>query len=319
MSFFIGLDLDLGFIAGQCGRFKGGHQNFDLAKKFADSDYYFTSKLEQCEAHYREGTVFAYRNLVPIAEAARKQALEESLKVLDQRMKANRSSLTQFLTDRRNEVARVRSEVSRLEAQANSKATSYRGSFGCLEFIGSALSGLLGLIWWNLTDLHVLGIIAFIIAGVLVFIHPVLKLMTATVPAADLSLKAEREKQEADSLASQADARIADATRHCDTEFEQLKQQRENCQTRIGEMFPANICQSRQVRYPAEIRSLMMDRVRRGITNTSQSALSTLYPRMFGCVSGSRLKIQTGENYEQCTSSGWHAQGRVPAFVRWKA
>ena len=50
---------------------------------------------------------------------------------MDQRMKANRASLMQFQTDRRNEVAKVRGEVSSLESEAYSKASSYKGSPPC--------------------------------------------------------------------------------------------------------------------------------------------------------------------------------------------
>ena len=60
-------------------------------------------KAEQCESQYREGTVFAYRNAAPVAEASHRQARDQTLKVLDQRMAANRSGLNRLQTSQRNE------------------------------------------------------------------------------------------------------------------------------------------------------------------------------------------------------------------------
>ena len=158
--------------------------------------------------------------------------------MLDQRMKANRASRTQFQTDRRNDVSKVRGEVRSLESQADSKANSYKGSFGCVELLGTVIFLFLAMMFSNTRPF---AAIAVIIGAFLVVMHPFLKLINATNPASELRSQAARKKQEADTYASQADADVADATKRRDMELEQLKQQRETCQTGIGQMLPVHI------------------------------------------------------------------------------
>ena len=85
-----------------------------------------------------------------------------------------------------------------------------------------------------------MGVIALMFTAFQIFMHPILKLITATIPASDLRSKAGQKKQEADSFASKTDAKTAEETRRRDNELIHLKQQRENCQQRIGQMFPVN-------------------------------------------------------------------------------
>jgi tetratricopeptide (TPR) repeat protein len=200
----------------------------------------FISKAEQCESQYREGTVFSYRNAVPVAEAAHKEALDQSLKTLDQRMASNRSALTQFQTSQRNEISKARGEANTLEYQARSKADSYKGSFGCLQFIGIAVSGILGFVWLNQRDMQPLGVLSLIVAGFLVFMHPIRKLVTATMPASDLRSQAEEKKRQAESFATATELKISGETKRREDELAQFKLQKENCQKRLGQMFPSN-------------------------------------------------------------------------------
>src|ERR1700681_380633 len=88
--------------------------------------------LEQCETSYRIGTVFAYRDLVQPALDGEKRALEVAGKVLDQRIAANRSALAKVQGDERQEISVASSRVSDLERQADQRASSYVGRFGCI-------------------------------------------------------------------------------------------------------------------------------------------------------------------------------------------
>lgn len=79
-----------------------------------------------------------------------------------------------------------------------------------------------------------------VIAALIGLNHPILKLIGATLPASKLRSQAALKKIEADSFASQVDAKTAAETKLRDIQLEQLKLQKENCQKRIDQLLPPN-------------------------------------------------------------------------------
>jgi tetratricopeptide (TPR) repeat protein len=108
----------------------------------------FEKRLANCETSYRSGTVFAYRDLVQPALDGEKQALGAAIRVLDQRIVANRAALTQAQAEQTRSVSkaneRIREGESLLRQWENSPVRAkMRAS---ISILGSGKGQILSLI-----------------------------------------------------------------------------------------------------------------------------------------------------------------------------
>jgi tetratricopeptide (TPR) repeat protein len=194
------------------------------------------AKLDQGERLFRESNVFSYRIAAPLARTAHEHALSQSVKILDERIKANRSQLHQFQVARRGEVASLRNEAGKLNGEARWKAESYKGKFGCLQvvaIVGFGLGGASALAQRN----EGLGVFLIVLAAFFLFMHPIFKLFQATLPASDLRAQASRKEREAESLSESAERMIADETKRYDNEAGQLNAEKQACEQRLKELL----------------------------------------------------------------------------------
>jgi hypothetical protein len=177
---------------------------------------------------------------VPIAQQAQKKALEAAIQVLEQRLKANRADLVRYVSEQRQEVNNASSRVSSVESRADSRSRSFKfhGGFGCLIAIGVAAMIVGGLVYnsqvqaaLGQTERAVIllkwgaGIVAF---GLLLPL--MIKLLSATFPAAAIRTKVPKLKRELDRTRSEAEANIGNETARMDSALSRLNQQKQTCQ-----------------------------------------------------------------------------------------
>lgn len=193
--------------------------------------------LTACESQYREGTVFAYRNLPPIVNRAQKKALETAIKVLDQRANTNRSDLARAKSEQSQEVSKASSRISGVESQASSKERSYSASgfHGCLIGVAVVVGGffLLAYAVNNDKDRVLIGQILMVCFGALLvglLWKPIMKFLTADIPASSIRSQLPELRQNLERVKEQSESRLAQQTAKLDADLERLKQNKERCQ-----------------------------------------------------------------------------------------
>jgi hypothetical protein len=194
-------------------------------------------KYDECEGMYREGMVFSYRNLVQPCQVGRKESLAAAMRVLDQRIAANRSSLTKAQADQALEVSRAFRLVSELESKASEKADSYVGKGGCAGVILIAFGVFIASMNVAVsttpeqTNLGWAGVVVMlIIFAAFSLKNPILKYFTATLPANEIRSQMPEQRRQAERVKAESDARFAKETARLNEELDQLSHQKEECQ-----------------------------------------------------------------------------------------
>ena len=203
----------------------------------------YTRTLSQCETKYREGTVFAYRDLVPIVQQAQKKALETAIKVLEQRLTANRADLVRYVADQRQDVNKASGRISSVESQADSRAGShsFHGGFGCLIAVGVLVLIVGGMAYNGDTSVGQRPLESRVVvmkwgAGIIAFgllVPLLIKLVSATLPAAGLRLQIPKLKREFERTRNEAEANISRETTRLDSALNRLNQQKQMCQNHL--------------------------------------------------------------------------------------
>lgn len=199
-------------------------------------------RFEQCETSYRTGTVFAYRDLVEPALDGEKHALEAAIKVLDQRISANRSALSKAQSDQAQEVSRASSHITHVENEAQQKERSSVSSGGCLIALGAVGGGLSWMLYTIGQDYPGSSMTAFLggarficlallLTGLLW--KPVSKYFTATLPASSIRSQLPSLKMDYERTRAESEVRLAQDRSRLDAEYEQLNRHKNNCQTAL--------------------------------------------------------------------------------------
>jgi tetratricopeptide (TPR) repeat protein len=205
------------------------------------ADYH--AELNRCDATYREGTVFAYRNLVEPCAMGRRQALQKSVEMFDQRITANRSALSLAQRQPESETSTARNRIQVVSREADLKAESYKGKFGLLGCVGLfflvVLLALAGKAMGNHDPVERTGgIVAFIglliLMAALVLRIPIMQLMTATLPARRIRAQIPTLRQEADRIEKEARERLARETEKLGQELARLEQHKTECQKALA-------------------------------------------------------------------------------------
>src|SRR5271157_3837336 len=186
--------------------------------------------LSQCETQYREGTVFAYRAAVPIALEAQKKALETAIKVLDQRVAANRQTLASIGPDLRRDLGTIQSQISSLEREADRIAESFHlgcVGWGIVIFISMSMFASLANQGRNVG-----GGVAVLI-GIPALIGLGGKLLIATLPAGAKRSEAARKREYLQRRQTEIDGRIAEETAKLNSGLDILNNHKRVCQERL--------------------------------------------------------------------------------------
>ncbi len=199
-------------------------------------------RLEECEASYREGTVFAYRNLVAPARDGHKQALQAAAKVLDQRIAANRAALAKAESEQKREVYEASSRVSDVESRASRKENSYTpsGFQGCLILIG-AVVGAFWLLAFMVNDqtkdrvfIGKALLVSLAVAMVGLLWIPVMRFLIAKLPASSIRAQLPELRRNLERVKADSEARLARETARLNEELHRLKQHQERCQQALA-------------------------------------------------------------------------------------
>ena len=201
------------------------------------------AELERCDAMCREGTVFAYRNLVEPCAAGRRQALQKGVEALDRRIGANRSALSEAQRQQGKETSAVRSRIQDVNREADQKAKSYKGKFGFLGFIALFFLVVFLLLALQLMGGHdpierlggMAGFIGLLIAiAAVVFRTTIRRWMTATLPARRIRAQIPALEQEASRIEKESRERLARETEKLDQELARLNQNNAECQEALA-------------------------------------------------------------------------------------
>jgi tetratricopeptide (TPR) repeat protein len=199
--------------------------------------------LNQCEAQYRDGTVFAYRALVPTAQQAQKKALQAAVAVLDQRIATNRSLLAQCRSREQQAISAAQARISQVNSQANSKAGSYSSSGlnSCLIGVG-LLAGAFSLLVYIINSnagpdyaktASVSGTVVLICMGLVVLgwlLPHIMKLLTAELPAEYIRGRIPALERELERVRIEAGATLELEATQLDKDLQQLQGDKATCQ-----------------------------------------------------------------------------------------
>jgi tetratricopeptide (TPR) repeat protein len=215
-------------------------QGMGIAAEVAE----WQKRLAECEASYREGTVFAYRNLVVPARDGQKQALQAAVKVLEQRSNANRSALSAAQKKQREAVSNAQSRINAVEHEAERKEKSYSASgfHGCLIAV-AVLAGMAGC-WMSVSgmpdrDQQVAGYVtavAVVVGLIGLAWKPVMRFFTAEVPADNIRSQVLGLKRDLDRVKSESEAHLKEETAVLEGEPQLLKQHKEQCQQALSKI-----------------------------------------------------------------------------------
>ena len=193
--------------------------------------------LDDCQSLFREGTVFAYRNLVQAALDSERKVWEMGIEVLDGAIKTNRSELSRCGLAQREEVEKVQSQIRFLEAKASQKAKSYNldSRHFVLIFVGLfavSFSYLHLLLNGVHTDWKVWG--AALGIGVIIAVLPfIMRFLTATFPAAMIRWDIPDLKRKLDLARSTSAARLVRERAALDPELDRLKRNKMDCRSAL--------------------------------------------------------------------------------------
>jgi lipoprotein NlpI len=196
-------------------------------------------KLGDCEASYREGTVFAYRNLLQPAHDAQKQALQSAIKVLDQRVASNRSLLSSAQAHQREEVGKVLLRISEVEAKASEaerNAPALSGG-GCLCTGVAVFFFLFSVLLYYVGQKDTAGTGFFVAFCFGIYPIGVLlgkigsKSSAASIRSQSAALTRERAQVEASSK-----ARLSEQSAQLEGELSRLQRHQQDCQKKLAEL-----------------------------------------------------------------------------------
>jgi tetratricopeptide (TPR) repeat protein len=189
--------------------------------------------LEQFEASYQLGTVFAYRNLVQPARDGEKKALQAAIRVIAERIRANRLELTETLAQQRQEIDKAWNRISSHEYEASRRENSRSrgpsnsgfelkvavaiGGFGCFAF---ALTGSAGTGMWFLFGVIVLSFLW----------NPLIWFLNARVPAEHIRSEIPELKREYERIKADSETWLREKKSTLDGKLELLNEQNNECQ-----------------------------------------------------------------------------------------
>ena len=198
-------------------------------------------KLVECESSYREGTAFAYRDLILPVREGQKQALRCAIEVLEQRVSSNRSSLSSAQSHQREEVGRVISRISDVEREATAAESSAPGLSGCgclcaaVAVFCALFSALLYHVGGQSRESAGGGVVLALLFGLyplFVFFGRIAsKVSASSIRSRSLTLQRERAQVEASSA-----ARLAQQAAQLEGEISRLQRYQRDCQNKLAEL-----------------------------------------------------------------------------------
>ena len=199
-------------------------------------------RLEECELMYAEGTIFAYMDLLKPASDGRNQALQAAIKILDDRIRINRTNLGKAQTDAAQEVSKASDPVNRVEREASEKERSFKGGFSggsCLLLILIVIFVFVSFLYSVAVDLdqraHQQGYVwltvaLLTLAGFIFLRKPILKYFQATSPALTIRSQLPELNRQLERVKTECRERLVRETAVLDQGLERLKRQKEECQ-----------------------------------------------------------------------------------------
>jgi tetratricopeptide (TPR) repeat protein len=208
--------------------------------------------LQGCEVWYREGTVFAFHNLVLPAQQAEKAALQVSLKVLDKRIEANRAELLSAEKQQGRAVDELSSRIKNLEEHVRSKERPHEASglHGCLIAVGGVAGAFFLFAYAVNTGLDrtligqmLAGSGIVLLAGLLW--APVMRFVR-WLPLATITSQLSTLRRKLETVKQQSEARLKTETARLNAELKELNQRKLMCQSLARAQLVAQVYRNTQ-------------------------------------------------------------------------
>jgi hypothetical protein len=173
------------------------------------------------------------------ARDGQKQALQMAIKVIDQRVNANRAALSNARTEQRKEVSSAEARITEIENRANQKENSYKASLllpGCSTAVGVIIGWSLFLnAMVNRTGSSNPGLLLIIISFVVgVLWNPIMREIKARRPARMMRSQIPQLKRDLEEIKSDSETRLSQKTSALDAELSLLTQQKVQCQEALA-------------------------------------------------------------------------------------